>query len=85
MFSGPAENDAGPSPATARVSMTPGCPLWVKSRHRHVRVTSVIPLKADIRQREWHVRLCAMCGRLLVGKSKHHVASLVGAAMCSAC
>ena len=23
---------------------------------RHVRVMSVIPLKADIRQREWHVR-----------------------------
>ncbi len=28
--------------------------------------------------------LGAMCGRLLVGKSKLHVASLVGAAMCSA-
>jgi hypothetical protein len=27
----------------------------------------------------------AMCGRLLVGKSKLHVALLVGAAMCSAC
>ena len=27
----------------------------------------------------------AMCGRLRVGKSKLHVASLVGAAMCSAC
>jgi hypothetical protein len=24
---------------------------------RHVRVMSVLPLKADIRQREWHVRL----------------------------
>ena len=23
---------------------------------RHVRVMSVLPLKADIRQREWHVR-----------------------------
>ena len=32
MFSGPAENDAGPSPAKARISMTPGCPLWVGSR-----------------------------------------------------
>ena len=29
--------------------------------------------------------LSAMCGRLQVGKSKLHVASLVGAAMCSAC
>ena len=29
--------------------------------------------------------LSAMCGRLRVGKSKLHVASLVGAAMCSAC
>jgi hypothetical protein len=29
--------------------------------------------------------LCAMCGRLLVGKSKLDVALLVGAAMCSAC
>ena len=29
MFSGPAENDAGPSPAKARISMTPGCLLWV--------------------------------------------------------
>ena len=28
--------------------------------------------------------LCAMCGRLLVGKSKLDVALLVGAAMCSA-
>jgi hypothetical protein len=27
----------------------------------------------------------AMCGRLPVGKSKRHAASLVGAAMCSAC
>jgi hypothetical protein len=26
----------------------------------------------------------AMCGRLLVGKKNHHVAGLVGAAMCSA-
>ena len=26
-----------------------------------------------------------VCGRLLVGKSKLHVASLVGAAMCTAC
>ena len=24
---------AGPSPATAPISMTPGCPLWVKSGH----------------------------------------------------
>jgi hypothetical protein len=29
--------------------------------------------------------LCAMCGRLPVGKLKLHVAALVGAAMCSAC
>jgi hypothetical protein len=27
-----------------------------KQTSRHVRVMSVIPLKADIRQREWHVR-----------------------------
>ena len=31
------------------------------------------------------VRIDAMCGRLRVGKSKLHVALLVGAAMCSAC
>jgi hypothetical protein len=29
--------------------------------------------------------LCAMCGRLRVGKENLHVALLVGAAMCSAC
>jgi hypothetical protein len=29
--------------------------------------------------------LCAMCGRLRVGKGNLHVAALVGAAMCSAC
>src|SRR6267142_1645979 len=29
--------------------------------------------------------LCAMCGRLRVGKRNLHVAGLVGAAMCSAC
>jgi hypothetical protein len=29
--------------------------------------------------------LCAMCGRLRIGKDFLHVASLVGAAMCSAC
>jgi hypothetical protein len=28
---------------------------------------------------------CAMCGRLRVGKENLHGASLVGAAMCSAC
>jgi hypothetical protein len=28
--------------------------------------------------------LCAMCGRLRVGKENLHVAALVGAAMCSA-
>ena len=30
-------------------------------------------------------QLCAMCGRLRVGKDFLHVAGLVGAAMCSAC
>ena len=35
--------------------------------------------------RDLQGRQCAMCGRLLVGKSKLHVAALVGAAMCSAC
>ena len=30
--------------------------LGQKQTSRHVRVMSVIPLKADIRQREWHVR-----------------------------
>ena len=29
--------------------------------------------------------LCAMCGRLRVGKGFLHVCRLVGAAMCSAC
>jgi hypothetical protein len=28
----PRERYAGPSPAKARISMTPGCPLWVGSR-----------------------------------------------------
>jgi hypothetical protein len=28
---------------------------------------SVLPLKADIRQREWHVRYCAISGHAGVG------------------
>jgi hypothetical protein len=39
--------------------------------------------EAEVARRESAIG--AMCGRLLVGKSKLHVASLVGAAMCSAC
>ena len=32
-------------------------PLWVHEQtSRNVRVMSFLPLKADIRQREWHVR-----------------------------
>ena len=30
--------------------------LGQKQTSRHVRVISVIPLKADIHQREWHIR-----------------------------
>ena len=30
--------------------------LGQEQTSRHVRVMSVLPLKADIRQREWHVR-----------------------------
>ena len=40
-----------------REESNPGRPLWVMSRHHvTVCVMSVIPLKADIRRREWHVR-----------------------------
>ena len=46
---------------------------------------SALPPEADMLSVGIHVRYSAMCGRLLVGKSKLHVASLVGAAMCSAC
>jgi hypothetical protein len=34
----------------------PGCPLRVMSGYRQVPAMSVLPLKADIRQCEWHVR-----------------------------
>jgi hypothetical protein len=39
-------------------------------------------------QRKYHRakrQVCAMCGRLRVGKENLHVAPPVGAAMCSAC
>jgi hypothetical protein len=39
--------------AVIRVVMSP---LGHEQTSRHVHVTSVIPLKADISQREWHVR-----------------------------
>ena len=41
--------------------------------------------KADLMTDDRECPLSAMCGRLPVGKSKLHVAALVGAAMCSAC
>ncbi len=46
-----------------------------------VRSTSRSDRIADIPARQ----LCAMCGRLRVGKDFLRVAGLVGAAMCSAC
>ena len=41
--------------------------------------------KADKPQTISSGPLCAMCGRLRVGKAFLHVCRLVGAAMCSAC
>jgi hypothetical protein len=41
--------------------------------------------EADVVASDGFSPLSAMCGRLPVGKSKLHVAALVGAAMCSAC
>jgi hypothetical protein len=46
---------------------------------------SAFPPKSGHSEHRVQCLLSAMCGRLLVGKSKRHVASLVGAAMCSAC
>ena len=45
----------------------------------------LFPVERNAVSTEWQCPLCAMCGRLPVGKSKLHVAALVGAAMCSAC
>jgi hypothetical protein len=47
-----------------------------------VRFTSI---KADRQQGGFIATLCAMCGRLRVGKDFLHARRLVGAAMCSAC
>jgi hypothetical protein len=62
------------------------CPFWVISGHVGLHEkASALYLKTDILRSGGNSPLCAMCGRLLVGKSELHVASLVGAAMCSAC
>ena len=49
--------------------------------HNESGYPSIANLRADIRKPP----LSAMCGRLRVGKENLHGASLVGAAMCSAC
>jgi hypothetical protein len=49
------------------------------------RLTSALTPRADKVATEDLRPLCAMCGRLRVGKDFLHVAGLVGAAMCSAC
>src|SRR5262249_13833686 len=46
---------------------------------------SASPPEADIAAGRSESPLCAMCGRLRVGKAFLHVCRLVGAAMCSAC
>ena len=51
------------------------------SRLTHVRFTPESGQITDISR----CPLCAMCGRLRVGKAFLHVCRLVGAAMCSAC
>jgi hypothetical protein len=49
------------------------------------RAMSALHPKADKRAPISLSLLCAMCGRLRVGKAFLHVCRLVGAAMCSAC
>ena len=64
-----------------RVFTQPGSITDMPSRSSEVRSYP------NIRHRSTHLgrQLCAMCGRLRVGKMNLHVAGLVGAAMCSAC
>src|SRR5262249_48485585 len=56
--------------------------------HRHARDARPMSASPPIAVKHWHrseTPLCAMCGRLRVGKAFLHVCRLVGAAMCSAC
>ena len=48
------------------------------------RMSALHPIASAFTQRR-ELTLCAMCGRLRVGKAFLHVCRLVGAAMCSAC
>ena len=54
-------------------------------RNAETEQVNVIYRRTDVFAALGFSRLRAMCGRLRVGKSKLHVAVLVGAAMCSAC
>ena len=61
---------------------------WFSSDRRgRTRMTAFVRSapKADKRVNGSVRQLCAMCGRLRVGKGFLHVCRLVGAAMCSAC
>jgi hypothetical protein len=49
------------------------------------RATARIHSPSRRREAKWPLAACAMCGRLRVGKENLHGASLVGAAVCSAC
>jgi adenylate cyclase len=51
------KQSARPGAQFTLIEGTEACPLWVKQTSRHVRVLSVIPLKADIHQRGLHVPL----------------------------
>src|SRR6516162_6253568 len=67
---------------------TAGPYIWVicdRGGRSHMIVHVRFAPKADKQQTVWLRPLCAMCGRLRVGKAFLHVCRLVGAAMCSAC
>src|ERR1700686_480049 len=65
-----------------RADVAVGSPASIQPRPVEGPVSHVI---ADVTLAVLTLPGCAMCGRLRVGKDFLHVASLVGASMCSAC
>ena len=70
---------------TERLRLRAMSALDQKQTSHHVRLVSVNPLKADIRQRGLHVRKVPCMDGSRLARVFFTCAALVGAAMCSAC
>src|SRR6476660_4501309 len=69
----------------ARISVMAGGNLLPSKGRIQMSKTNYLQAVISDLQRTAGPYRCAMCGRLRVGKENLHGASLVGAAMCSAC